>query len=74
MPIDKTKLEKTINDLGAKIRTESEKVAKLEQARACLNMIIPDDRIDERTSKPMTTTAKQKIYDDNIALATTLLA
>ena len=74
MPIDKTALEKAIIDLGVKISADSEAVAKLDGVRANLNMIIPDDRIDERTHKLMTTTVKQKIYDDNMADATTLLA
>ncbi len=73
MPIDKEKMEKTINDLGAKIQVDSEAVAKLEQIRSNLNMLLPDDRIDERTHKLMTTTVKQKIYDDNIADASTAL-
>ncbi len=74
MPIDKAVLEKTINDLGLKISADSEAVGKLEQCRSCLNYLIPDDRIDERTQKTMTAIARQKIYDDNITLATTLLA
>lgn len=74
MPIDKVKLEKTIADLTAKINTDSEAIAKLDGVRANLNMVVPDNRVDERTHKPMTVTVRQKIYDDNMTDATTLLA
>lgn len=74
MAIDEVKLQKAIDDLGVKIRTDSEALGKLETVRSCLNYVLTEDRIDERTSKKITTTTRQKIYDDNIALAATLLA
>lgn len=74
MAIDKVKLAKTINDLGDKIRTDSEAVGKLDRVRSCLNVVTPDERIDERTGKLMTNAVRQKIYDDNMADATALLA
>lgn len=72
--INKELMEKTIKDLTIKIRTENEKVDKLDRTLNCLSMLLPDERIDERTGKVMTDTARQKIYIDNMAEAKALLA
>lgn len=73
MPIDDTILKTKIDALNKKIKEKSEELRKFERVFTSLNMTINSEFIDDRTGKKITSGARQKIYDDNIAEADTLL-
>ena len=73
MPIDDVDLKAKIEALNEKIRLKSEELRVFERVFSNLNMTINSEFIDDRTGKKITSTARQKIYDDNMAEATILL-
>lgn len=73
MPIDDTALKAKIEALNEKIRLKTNDLRKLERVFNSLNMTINSEFIDDRTGKKITATARQKLFDDNMAEADILL-
>jgi len=73
MPIDDIVLKAKIEALQEKMRLKTEELRKFERVITCLNIASNSEFIDDRTGKKITTTARQKLFDDNMAEATILL-
>lgn len=73
MPIDDVALKAKIDALNEKMRLKTEELRKFERVFNSLNMTITSEFIDDRTGKKISVTARQKIYDDNMAEADILL-
>ena len=69
MPIDNEKLSQMIGKLGEKVTKASGKVHDMQMILQNLREIESVDTIDRRTNKKFTPAARQKIHDDNMALA-----
>ncbi len=84
MPINDELIEKKILALNNKREELDAKLVEIRECRYNLQEIaktiiesgtdsVPEIPIDRRTQKPFTDTARQKIYDDNIARANKIL-
>ncbi len=73
MPIDDTALKTKLEALNEKMKIKTEELRKFERVFTSLNMTINSEFIDDRTGKKITTTARQKLFDDNMAEADILL-
>lgn len=74
MPIDDVALKAKIEALNEKMRLKTEELRKFERVLNSLEMTVNSERTDERTGKKIMPAIRQKIYDDNMTEADTLLA
>lgn len=74
MPIDDEALKAKIIAVNEKIKVKTEELRKFERVFNSLEMTVNSERTDERTGKKIMPAIRQKIYDDNMAEADTLLA
>ena len=73
MPIDDAILKAKIIALNEKIKVKSDELRKFERVLNALTMTVNSELIDDRTGKKIIPAIRQKIYDDNMTEADTLL-